>query len=343
MNAPEVEILYTSSAILMRLLKLFGNADKDDRRVAVVAYVGAGARAFLAAPDGMRVICNPAPGGTSARVLRELIQAGAHVQLSQHLHAKVYWSEKRGCIVGSANASTNALGVGGLQEAAVFLPPGLFDIDRLIAQASPQNVTEKALAILQKETNKLPKKFQPDSAADSVEQNTSRDFTSWFTSAHRNTDPWKMAWWTDYGVTAKSAVRRASLEYGVAEPFEHMNVAKRTVNPHEWLLCFQIDEDWKRIAKISWQFVHYIVPVASSDKGAYQKKWPFQAIQVHALKKCPSPPFQITNEFRTAFRKAVRDWGIEKLSERNSLQVPAKLLKSTYNLMEATEKREKTG
>lgn len=124
MNAPEVEILYTSSAILERLLKLLGSPDKDDRRVALVAYVGGGARAFLAAPDGMRVICNPSPGGTSARVLRELIQAGAKVQLSQHLHAKVYWSEKRGCIVGSANASTNALGVGGLVETAVFFATG---------------------------------------------------------------------------------------------------------------------------------------------------------------------------------------------------------------------------
>lgn len=333
MDDAGVEILYTSSEILMRLLKLFGNPDKDDRRVALVAYVGGGARAFLAAPSGMRVICNPSPGGTSARVLRELIQAGAEVQLSLHLHSKVYWSEKRGCIVGSANASTNALGVGGLTETAVFLRPGVVDIDRLIVEACPKDVTEAALARLQKGTNKLPKKFQPESDVDSKEQGKSPDFTSWFTSAHRNSDPWKIAWWTDVGSTAKSAFARALTEYGVAEPVQHMNVASGTVNSNEWLLCYEIDNDWERVKKIGWQFVNFVVPVAASDKAAYEKKWPFQAIQVHALKKCPSPPFQITDKFRKAFREAVIDWGIEKLTEKHSLQVPDKLLKSIYSLM----------
>lgn len=335
----KIEVLYSSSAILSRLKFLLGEPSRDDRRVVLVAYVGDGARAYLPSPNGLRVICNPSAGGTSARVLRELRDAGARVQLSGKLHAKVFWSEERGCIIGSANASTSALGVGGLKEAAVLLPPGMVDIDKLIAHAAPADATEAALARLQKEIKDLPRRFRPESDSNSAGRNDRIDFGTWFESANRGSDPWKLGWWTEASIRhARSAIVKAKTEYGVAKPSDYFNAAYGTVSKHDWLLCFDIDdEDTKSIC---WLFVDFVVSVSPSDKGAYDKACPFQAIQVHPLKKCPSPPFQITQPFRKAFRRALRDWGVRRIRKRRSLVPAQALLKETHLLF--LEERERS-
>ncbi len=66
---------------------------------------------------------------------------------------------------------------------------------------------------------------------------------------------------------------------------------------------------------------------------AYEKDYPYQAVQVHALSKCPSPPFKITQPFRTAFRRAVRAWGVKRLYERHSLLPTDSLLRETSRLI----------
>ena len=102
------------------------------RRVAISAFVGDGARAFIRKPLGVEIICWPRAGGTNPLELNRLKNAGAHISFADRLHMKVYWAAKRGAIVGSANLSTNALGAGGLKEFGVLLPPGSIDIDELI-------------------------------------------------------------------------------------------------------------------------------------------------------------------------------------------------------------------
>jgi hypothetical protein len=325
MKTAKIEVLYTSSAILLRLKTIFASPHADDRRVAIVAYVGDGAPAFLASPAGLRVICNPSAGGTSARALRYLIKAGAHIEFSRHLHSKVYWSKKRGCIIGSANASTNALGIGGLKESAVFLPPGMVDIDKLIAVTAPEEVTEKSLAKLQKEIKSLPPKLQSSSEPSPRQKTDIVDFFAWYKSAYRNTDSWKLGWWQAGNLSAaKSAIHKAKREYEVTEPFDFMNVAQKTVSKHDWLLSFEIDGE--RIRHIKWLFVDFVVPVAASDKGAYEEDFPFQAVQVNGLSKCPVPPFRITPAFRSSFQRAIVDCGMEKIMGRHSLSPPTRLL-----------------
>ncbi len=335
MTEASPEVLYTSGEILLCLKALFAEPMVDDRRVALVAYVGDGASKYLASPKGLRLICNPSAGGTSPRALRKLIQAGADVEISAKLHAKVYWSEQRGCIIGSANASTNALGIGGLKEAAVFLPPRMEDIDKLIAEAAPYQVTEKALRQLQEETKALPRRFWDTSSLDPEDTAESMDFRGWFEQPHRGSDPWKLGYWVEWSIDpAGSALAKAKQEYGADEISDFICTACGTAKKHDWLLTFQAPEG--RVKTVRWLFVDFVVPVSRSDRAALPKDCRFQAVQVLGNRDCLIPPFKITPAFRTAFAKAVRKFGLEEIDARSdrSLVPPNGLLQNTYELLE---------
>ena len=132
----EATVLYSSAAIHAKIKSILGQPKNGERRVAIVAYVGEHAPAYLPQPKGLSLICCPAPGATSAAALRRIMHAGANVRFAERLHMKVYWSQARGCIITSANLSSSALGASGLKEAGVFLPPGSVDIDELIHRAT---------------------------------------------------------------------------------------------------------------------------------------------------------------------------------------------------------------
>lgn len=143
-------VLYTSGAIQSEIARLFQNPSSTDRRVVLVAYVGADALRLLPAPHGLRIICSRELG-TSHVALKQLVQRGARVEIADRLHMKVYWSEERGCVIGSANLSLSALGKGGLKEAGVVLPPGAVDVDRLVRSAKPRAITMADIAVLAKQ------------------------------------------------------------------------------------------------------------------------------------------------------------------------------------------------
>src|SRR5665213_1065045 len=144
MNDDRPRVLYTSAEIRRAIDELYADSKPDDRRVAIVAFVGLDAQAFFPSPHNLHLICNPAPGSTNATALKRLMISGAKVEFSDKLHMKVFWSLKRGAVIGSANASFNALGPGGLREAGVFFPPGIVDIDRLIKSAGPTRKPTKS-------------------------------------------------------------------------------------------------------------------------------------------------------------------------------------------------------
>ncbi len=113
-------------------------SDSEDERVVAVAYVGADAFSFLSAPMGLTVYCWPQAGGTNPAAVEDLVRAGVKVHFVKRLHAKVYWSHTRGALVGFANLTANALGEEALQEAAVLVPPGLFDMHSFIGSMKPE-------------------------------------------------------------------------------------------------------------------------------------------------------------------------------------------------------------
>ncbi len=100
-----MEILYTTSAIRNAIQELF--SDPKRRRVALVAFVGSDAEAYLPYPEGLELVCWPKAGATDANVIGRLLKRGAVVKFSDNLHMKVYWAAGKGAIITSANLSSN--------------------------------------------------------------------------------------------------------------------------------------------------------------------------------------------------------------------------------------------
>lgn len=310
-----MKILYTSSDVHKAIKSVF--ADNDQRRIAVVAYLGENAEAFLPAPKGITIVCCPEPGATSPSAVRSLIDKGADVQFADALHAKVYWSEE-GCVITSANLSNRALGRTKQIETGVFINGADFDIDRLLHDVNPYKVTQQNMDRLTKEDRKIRRAL-----GIKRQRGTKKHFLEWHKSPYK--EPWKIGWWSTSDLkTAKTAKEKIKQEYGVAEPASLLNVSKSEVQRNDWLLCFEITGN--SIKKIEWMYVDFVVPVDAKDNGAYEKGYPYQAIQVHRLHRYPEPPFTIEPAFRSAFKKAVKDYGASKIENRKRPLPPGSLL-----------------
>ncbi|MCI0693641.1 phospholipase D family protein [candidate division KSB1 bacterium] len=327
-----ITVLYSSKSILAKIKEVLGDPSTNDRRVVLVAYLGKSAGAYLPHPKGLHIICSPTPGGTSPTAIRQLIQRGAKVEFSDYLHMKVYWSNRGGCIISSANASSNALGVGNLKEAGVYLPPGEVDIDKLITYESPKPVTRSALERLQRANRLLPPNLQSD--PDQYSTKATFDYLSWYHSPYRDSDSWKLGWWEDSELeTATSAKEKSRIEYGRTEPKAALNVADGTVRKADWLLCFEI-VNRRSVRNFAWMFVDFVVPVKPSERKAYEKDYPFQAIQVFPLHRYPRPPFQITQNFRQTFKKAASAFGLHRIEEQVSLNPPKSMIERIAKIMQ---------
>ena len=127
-------VVVGKGAVRRAIQQLFG--DHRRRRVAVVAFVGVDADTYLPHPRGIQLYCWPKAGGTNPDAVRSLIKLGVKAHFVDRLHAKVFWASGKGAVIGSANLTNNALGDGGLIEAAVYLPPGSFDIDGFVSSLS---------------------------------------------------------------------------------------------------------------------------------------------------------------------------------------------------------------
>jgi hypothetical protein len=298
-------LLYAAGDIHARIKHIFGQPSRDDKRVALVAYVGADGEKYLPHPQGLRLICNPSPGGTDPDTLRRLLKRGARIELSDRLHMKVYWSKNRGCIITSANASSNALGKNGLKEAGIWLPSRAVDIHRLIRYASPRKLRERDLR-------------QLDMQSREHNRNVSRivgnpkhaqDFIEWYSSPHRST--WKISLIDEEVVGDAPPVKeQTKSEYGQKEPYTWV-ATRNTVRKNDWLLTS--DSTMTGAKSVQWVYADFVVKLDRKEKRFYSRKFPYHAVQVNTPTKYPVPPFQITWRFRKALSAAIKLYTPDRL------------------------------
>jgi hypothetical protein len=306
------KILTTSKSLRKEILRLM--APGKTRRVAISAFVGDGAGAFLPQPDGVEIVCWPKAGGTNPWELQKLKGLGARIRFADSLHMKVYWAFGRGTVVTSANLSTNALGAGGLKEIGVLLDHKAVDIDALISSLNTREFNNADMQKLYK-AHRTP--MLPPGRCEAA------DYLEWCTGAAP--EKWKLGWWggttADFAQSAKDLVKR---NYGKTEPRNFISCREDDYEEHDCVLQFCLTE--KGPSSAMWLHVDHVVKVSRTDRGVYERKYPYQAIQVHAEKIYQPPPFSITPRFRTAFRAACLAYGVERLKSLRTTQPPKAII-----------------
>lgn len=194
-------LLYTSAAVRQAIIRLFRSA--KGRRVAIAAFVGDGAEAYLPRPEGLELICWPKAGGTNPNVLRKLMKRGVQVFFADRLHMKLYWSENKGAVVTSANLSTNALGSGNLKEVGVLLQRDELDIDHVIHSLKIEPASESVLRKL----DGLHKSYVKRNKASLKIGGRIGSYREWYGLPMR--PEWKLGWWESTGKLASAAKEKS--------------------------------------------------------------------------------------------------------------------------------------
>jgi hypothetical protein len=322
-----MKILYSSTDVYEAVQEVLADPQPDDRRVVLVAYVGGRALEFLPNPEGLTIACCLQPGATDPVVLDRLKRYGATIYKSDRLHMKVYWSSSRGCVICSANASNNAFGGGGQKEAGALFSSGVVDIERLLAYAQPEAISASDLRRLASLSALLPKQINGSAGSPLPDFRECLSMCEW--------RDWKIGPWWIEGKFAKGAVQEAVERYGVSGPHDFIDVKRGQAKQGDWILTFQTP----KVTSFRWLFVHFVTLVKPSDKRAYEKDYPFQAVQALPPKLCHPPPFAIDGGFRSAFRKSAKQFGIEALQNLTSLRPPQALLNLTMDNLASRQGR----
>lgn len=311
-----MDILYTSSAVRDAIHGLM--VDIFPRRVVLCAYVGQNAAQYLPNATGIQLVCSLTPGATSAQALIALRGKGVRIFKSARLHMKVYWSEKHGCVVTSANLSDNGLSgaKGSLKEAGVCLAPGVVDIDVLIGKAEASEITDADLRQLQDATNRLAKLGVP--TQDSPQGKPAMTFGQWCQDGYI-THPFAFGWWDVPGDSVEEANDRADREYHKKpDQLETVNLRKGQAGPGDWVLKFKSPN----CTHLHWMNVDYLCP--SRDR-----EYPTQAVQATDTRGL-RVPFAFDDRFKKALKATVKAYG-DDLAKVKDWTVFLEALKKNYS------------
>jgi hypothetical protein len=234
---------------------------------------------------------------------------------------KVYWAEKVGCLITSANLSDNALGMNGLKEMGIFVDAGMVDINRLLKEAKAYPAKKK-LDWLRKEGEKV--KLAMAKSGRRVLYDP-KGYADWYKDNLKVRKPWKLASWEGDTKPAEAARQFVRTHFDRAGPYDCLNVPKGQIEKGDWLLCF----NWTKgqVRRLSWRYVDRVVPVRKSERGAYQEDFPFQAFQAEEDPlRYDAPPFGLGRKFAQALTKAIKKVGVEKVDESNYATPPRALL-----------------
>jgi hypothetical protein len=299
------KILYTQSEVYHEITKLF--KAPSVRRVAIAAFVGKGSESYLPNPKGITLVCWPKAGATNPIALRTLMKKGVDVQFADRLHMKLYWAEGRGCVITSANLSTNALGSGNLREIGVRLKPTELNIDRVLESLSPREATKTEMARLDRAHALFVARNKMRAGA------SQNSFAQWLKMPNRC--QWKLGWVDTYGKLSKSSQQCVADEFEVRSEQNWMVASKNEFTEGDWILNFMLDGDIS--TEITWLFCHRIYQVPPKD-NAYVKEHPCEVIQVYPLESYPGCPFRLDSKFKKAFKSALKKYGGDRIRGANN-------------------------
>lgn len=288
-----IKILSSSKEIKVAIKDIF--SVKNQRRVAISAFVGDEANAYLPYPKGIELYCWPKAGGTNPNAIRDLQTRGVDVYFSDSLHMKLYWS-KKGLVVTSANLSTYALGSGGLKEIGVLLPASSIDINKIIQSISARGAEDDEITNLEKEHKKI-YRTNPDLSSKSK---TEYSFRQWYELKNHG-KKWKIAFCFPANVSlSKKGSEVLEREHGSKSYERIMEISDNDYEQDDWILSYEFNG--KKPVDIEWIYAHHVVKVLRKRKD--KTKYHYQIIQANKLKAYDKKPFEIDAAFKKAFSYA---------------------------------------
>ena len=320
-------ILYSSGEVRQAVVKLFESS--KGRRVAISAFVGNGAEVYLGKTELLEIYCWPKPGSTNPNTLRKLIKKGAGVFFSDALHMKVYWTEDQGAIITSANLSTNALGSGNLKEIGILLESEEIDIDRIIHSIKPIcPASEEAIRKLDVE----PRDYYFRNPGIFKNART-QSYREWYESPWRQ--KWKLALISGDCKTAAVVKEILKNEYEFTtsqlEDIDLISAPEGLYKQGDWIL---VVEDKDKPTKINWLYADRSIQVPKTDKKAFDSENSYQTFQVHPRKFYSSFPFdERDSKFKLALRKAIKDYGANRILDLKTADPPESLLKLIMDIL----------
>jgi hypothetical protein len=320
-------ILYGQTSVHREIVRLF--KAPTCRRVAVAAFVGRGAESYLPNPKGITLVCWPKAGGTNPQEVRKLIAKKVDVWFADKLHMKVYWAEGRGCVLTSANLSTNALGSGSLKELGILIDSAELDIDALLASLDRRTVKPAELKRLDRDHARFValNQFRAGSSLPT--------FMQWLRLPIRPV--WKLGWADLHKDSSKTAKKKTKEEYGIAEPSNFLGARLSDYREHggEWILQFFLKSDAP--TEVCWMFSDFVVKVPRKDKKSHNREYPCEVVQVWPTSRYPGCPFRIDKSFRRAFRAAMKTYSADKIRSASTMKPPHELVDLIVQELKAQE------
>ena len=229
---------------------------------------------------------------------------------------KIFWSRDRGCVIGSANLTNNALGENGLKEAGVFLADSsLVRIDQIAKSIGAHPVTDAALQKLIEEHKSYYARNRPPHG-----RKRTRSFLEWYDSTPRQ--KWKMGWWCEDAEFSKVANQIARKQYGLKHPDNFLYAKKTSFKENDWILQYPLHVGGRPIysSSICWLYAEQFV------RTNEEPEWPYEAIQFRSLRHFDSPPFRIDAQFRRAFKAAGERLGNRTMMSARKFDPPDGLI-----------------
>jgi hypothetical protein len=314
-----MDLLTTNRQIREKIRWLL--ADAADERIVIVAFVGGDAAAYLPKARGIKLYCWLNPTGTNPNGLRRLQQRGVSLHVIEDLHVKLYWSHRRGAVLGSPNLSRSALADNALHELAVHLPPGSVDVHRLLARMNPTLLTADRLERFERRYN-LYRMRNPRSLVG--ERNTRRrSFLEW---SKARSPKWQLYGWTEMVESApRDAIRHVVQQTGDAEYRDFITSdSKASYRVGEWILRYR-DPSTPHKPPFAREFGWFIPEVPATTKV---KAWRgSHYIWFQKSRHLPDPPFSLRDPaFVSAFNEALAAIGNDAAFDSRRGSAPSKAL-----------------
>jgi len=209
---------------------------------------------------------------------------------------KLYWVEREGFVITSANLSQSALGDTIQEEIGIFCDePSQVPIDTIVDRLKSRPLEAAELRQLQQ----LHDEYWANVPRRNLNAPARRipEFAEWYENGR--SPQWKIGWFDTNGDESPSTTRAARDMHGVGVIEDFIPCSPGQLAANDWVLCFRLDED-DRVSDPGWLRVDFIKNLTRSEvrKSGYRQ----EAVQLRPLGAEHRPPFRIE---LPALRKAV--------------------------------------